>query len=141
MKCKEFSRREFLQTSTGLATGSLVSTLGCAPEAKKPVVSIARIRNDNIGYAVEQAIDLRLSTTVGSMIKQTAYGLIGQPGIAGTDLALKYIRMGLKAALIQDPRIEDIQNINVLVDGDKVQANMDIYVVGYDTSLPVSVII
>lgn len=90
---------------------------------------------------VEQAIDLRLSTAIGSMIKQTAYGLIGQPGIAGTDLALKYIRMGLKAALIQDPRIEDIQNINVLVDGDKVQANMDVYVVGYDTTLPVSVVI
>ncbi|MFC1552694.1 DUF362 domain-containing protein [Candidatus Latescibacterota bacterium] len=62
MKCKDFSRREFLQTSSGLATGvaagSLVSSLGCAPQIQTPVVSIARIENDNIGYAVEKAIDL-----------------------------------------------------------------------------------
>ncbi|MFC1551823.1 DUF362 domain-containing protein [Candidatus Latescibacterota bacterium] len=62
MKSNEFSRREFLQSGTGLATGvaagSIMSNLGCSPEAKKPVVSIARIESDNIGKAVEKAIDL-----------------------------------------------------------------------------------
>ena len=55
-------RREFLQTGSGIASGvtagSLISTLGCTQESQKPVVSIARIENDNIGYAVEKAIDL-----------------------------------------------------------------------------------
>ena len=90
---------------------------------------------------VKQALDLRLSTAVGSMIKQTAYGLIGQPGIAGTELALKYVRMGIKAALMKDPRIEDVKNIYVTVDGDVVQANMDISIIGSDKTLPTSAVL
>jgi len=64
------TRREFLETSfltaAGLAAGSLPlgalgrtkGAPGTAPGAGKPVVSIVRIKNDDIGYAVEKAIDL-----------------------------------------------------------------------------------
>ncbi|MBN2030022.1 DUF362 domain-containing protein [bacterium] len=53
---KPFTRREFIKTSAvatlGLASGSLFSS------DEKPVVSIVKIENDQIEYAVEKAIDL-----------------------------------------------------------------------------------
>jgi len=63
MKHKQITRREFLGTSVKLAVGAAAGSLalsgpGCAPKGEIPVVSIARIRNDNIGFAVEEAIDL-----------------------------------------------------------------------------------
>ena len=69
MKQKNLTRREFIKTSTGAALGAAVGSLafgttGCFLADKKPavdqkfVVSIARIKNGNIDYAVEEAIDL-----------------------------------------------------------------------------------
>jgi len=49
---RQISRREFLLTGTALA--SAVS----AKPTPKPIVSIVRIQNDNVPYAVEKAIDL-----------------------------------------------------------------------------------
>lgn len=91
---------------------------------------------------VQQAVDLMLSTLKGSMIKQTAYGLLIQPGLAGTEQAISYIRMGIEAALIQDPRIEQVQNLQVRIDrSDTFYISCDIFVVGQETSLPISVIL
>ena len=87
---------------------------------------------------IQQAIDLRLNTVAGSMLKQTAFGLAAQPGQPGTEMAYSYLRMALKSALIQDPRIEDITNIIVNVDGDQVGVSMNISVIGYEDILPVS---
>jgi uncharacterized protein (DUF362 family) len=63
MKDKDFSRREFLRVSMGVAaaaaTGSL--TLGAVRWPLTPgraVVSVVRIKRDKIGAAVEEAIDL-----------------------------------------------------------------------------------
>ncbi|KPK80398.1 MAG: hypothetical protein AMS25_09150 [Gemmatimonas sp. SM23_52] len=63
MKRKELSRRGFVRAGIGAAIGAAtgpltLGTLGCRPAEAKPVVSIARVRNDNVGYAVEEAIDL-----------------------------------------------------------------------------------
>lgn len=63
MKHKKISRREFLdrglKVAAGAAAGSLILTEpGCIPVWNRPVVSIVKIKNDNIGAAVEEAIDL-----------------------------------------------------------------------------------
>lgn len=65
---KKMSRRDFLKTATvggaALGLGSMVSPLSIlnAPTAwaslDKPVVSVVRIKNDNIDYAIRNAIDL-----------------------------------------------------------------------------------
>ena len=71
---RKFSRREFLK-ATGYAASSIALT-GCgrqilggtdlhgSAKAEKPVVSVVRIKNDNIDYAVRESIDLLgVSTT------------------------------------------------------------------------------
>jgi uncharacterized protein (DUF362 family) len=68
MEDSQLSRRDLLKLgarlAAGVAAGSLVlDTVACSPQSPTPaektaVVSIARIKNDNIGYAVEEAIDL-----------------------------------------------------------------------------------
>lgn len=55
MMPNNFSRREFIKVSTA---ASLSLALGCSALDKKPVVSIVKIKNDEIDYAVEKAIDL-----------------------------------------------------------------------------------
>lgn len=90
---------------------------------------------------VLQAVDLRLSTQIDSMIKQTAYGLMSQPGMAGTAEALAYVRMGIQSALIKDPRISQIKNLQVGIDRDTISVTTDIVLVGQDQSLPVSVLL
>ena len=55
---KTISRREFVVTGF---VGTLAFTMGCSFKDTKPVVSVVKIKNDNIGYAVEQAIDLLCS--------------------------------------------------------------------------------
>jgi len=55
MSHKHYTRREFIKTGVGASfcLTSIPSIL-----YKQPVVSIVKIKNDNIGYAVEKAIDL-----------------------------------------------------------------------------------
>jgi len=55
MKLKHFTRREFIKTSSTAALG--LAFRGSFP-LDKPVVSIVKIKNDRIDYAVEKAIDL-----------------------------------------------------------------------------------
>lgn len=57
------SRRDFIRKSTGLILGTAtvplaLSPIQCALREKKAVVSISKIKDDNINYAVEEAIDL-----------------------------------------------------------------------------------
>jgi hypothetical protein len=87
---------------------------------------------------VLQSIDVRLRTQVGSMLKQTAFGLIGNIGMAGTSMALSYIRMNFKNALIQDPRIINVSNVGVGIDGDTIRLSATIKLVGMDITLPVT---
>lgn len=55
IKC-DFSRRQFIKASTAAALSMAVGTSAFPNE--KSVVSIAKIKDDNIDYAVEKAIDL-----------------------------------------------------------------------------------
>jgi len=63
MKQARINRREFLDRSGKLLLGAAAGSLASAgpayvPRKEKPFVSIVKIRNDNIGAAVEEAIDL-----------------------------------------------------------------------------------
>ncbi len=63
MKHGALSRRDFLRTGAGAIAGAAAGSLaGCSGGGwvgeGRPVVSIARIRNDNVGSAVEEAVDL-----------------------------------------------------------------------------------
>jgi uncharacterized protein (DUF362 family) len=55
MISKKLSRREFIKTSTAATLGMAI---GSPASPEKPVVSIVKIENDKIEYAVEKAIDL-----------------------------------------------------------------------------------
>ena len=63
MNHKVISRREFLKSGTavtlGAAAASIFGPIACsAPAQKTAVVSIARVKDGHIAYAVEEAIDL-----------------------------------------------------------------------------------
>lgn len=55
MSANNFSRRDFLQTGTAAAMGVAV---GCSTLPEKPIVSIVKIKDNNIEYAVNEAIEL-----------------------------------------------------------------------------------
>jgi len=90
---------------------------------------------------VLQSIDVRLKTEIGSMIKQTAFGLMSQPGMAGTSQAFSYVRMSIQNTLIQDPRIASVKNVGVQIERDALHVSADIYLVGRETSMPVDVLV
>ena len=63
MKTNMLSRREFLHQSVRLAAGVAIASLTAKPwdllfAEENPVVSMVKIKNDDIPYAVEKAIDL-----------------------------------------------------------------------------------
>ncbi len=63
MSMNKITRRDFLKTGIGLAAGAAIGSLtfrgmGCAPKQEGFAVSIAKIKNDNIAFAVEEVIDL-----------------------------------------------------------------------------------
>lgn len=88
---------------------------------------------------VQQAVDLRLNTVAGSMIKQSAFGITAQAGIAGTELAIKYLKVAIRSSLVKDPRISAVENMVVNLAKDVLGISMDIKVVGMETSLPVTI--
>lgn len=90
---------------------------------------------------VIQAIDIRLGTLTGSMIKQTAFGLMTNIGMAGTDQAINYLKMNLQNSLIQDPRIQTVSNIRVTIKGDTIQLGADVKLIGRDETIPISTVI
>jgi len=87
---------------------------------------------------VKQAVDIKFTTPVGSMLKQTAFGLSAQAGAAGDDLAISYLRMSMRSTLLFDPRIEEVNNMSISIDGGNINATMDLGIVGREESLPVS---
>lgn len=63
MRHRELSRRDFVKTSTGVLVGAATGGLGLGAtrigsRGEPSVVSVVRIKNDRVAYAVEQAIDL-----------------------------------------------------------------------------------
>lgn len=88
---------------------------------------------------VKQAINLRLNTEVGSLIKQSAYGIVAQAGFAGSTMAIRYMKMALTSTILQDPRVEAVENLVLQLGSDMVYASMDIKIVGSEKSIPVPV--
>jgi hypothetical protein len=86
-----------------------------------------------------QAINIRMQTSPGSLIRQTAYGLLSTPGDAGTEAALSYVRTAFRSSLIADTRIRNATNIQVVFSGGSVFLSADIEVIGMDKTIPVSV--
>lgn len=86
---------------------------------------------------VIQSIDMRLKTEVGTMIKQSAFGLQANVGAAGSSMAIRYIKMAIRAAVMQDPRISSVENMIVSMKSDSIRISMDIGLVGYDSTIPV----
>lgn len=89
-------------------------------------------------YNVLQAIDLQLNTEVGSLIKQSGYGIVAQAGFAGTTMAIKYLKMAVLNTVSQDPRIQSVENMRVVLESDAVYISMDIRVAGAESTLPVN---
>lgn len=63
MKHRELSRRDFVKTSAGVVVGVAAGGLSLGASGGNrggppAVVSVVKIRNDRVGYAVEEAIDL-----------------------------------------------------------------------------------
>ncbi len=63
MRHRHLSRRDFVKTSAGLVVGAAVGGLGLGGTrigagGERSVVSVVKIRDRRIGYAVEEAIDL-----------------------------------------------------------------------------------
>jgi hypothetical protein len=88
---------------------------------------------------VLQAINVRMSTSPGSLIRQTAFGLLGGIGNAGTEAALSYVRTSFRSSLLADSRITSVSNVQVMFSGGSVFLSADIDAVGVDRSLPLSV--
>ena len=63
MRHRALSRRDFVKTGAGLAVGVAAGRFdfvrfGGGPAGEPAVVSVVKIKNDQVGYAVERAIDL-----------------------------------------------------------------------------------
>lgn len=85
-----------------------------------------------------QAINVRLQNTLGSMVKQAAFGLSTSAGFPNNDLALSYLKMSTENSLMQDPRVQQVSNVQVILNGGQIFIGADIQVVGYPTTLPVT---
>lgn len=88
---------------------------------------------------IQQALDLRFGTLLGSMIKQTGFGILAQAGDPGIDATIRYLRMNISMAVMSDPRIKSVSNISLNISGDTITASMDVEVIDYDQTLPVEV--
>lgn len=86
---------------------------------------------------VQQSVNLRINTLAGNVLTQTAFGITANAGLAGTTMAINYLKMSVKLALTIDPRIDSINNLQIKIYGDVIQMSMTIILVGSDQTLPV----
>ncbi len=107
------------------ADGNLILTAGNA-------TLVAGVEN------IKQAINMRLNTETGSMITQSAYGIIAQAGFAGTSMAVKYMEMSIRRVIMQDPRVHAVESLTVEFDSDVIHVNVAISLIGRDETLPIS---
>lgn len=87
MKYKKITRRKFLERSAKFALGAAAGSIaltgpGGAPKVEKPIVSIAKIKNSNIGYAVEEAIELLGGIREATKGKES---IMLKPNLVGAD--------------------------------------------------------
>ena len=79
-----------------------------------------------------QAINIKLNSAVGSALKHTSLGLSAQAGVANTAIAENYVKMHLRATVLQDPRVASVDNVVLRNRGSIVVAHLFIRLVGFD---------
>ena len=84
-------------------------------------------------------MNIKVESVIGSALKHTSLGLSTLPGSPGIDLARKYIKMHLRDAILQDPRIDSVDNIVIYPRGTVIQATVFFRLVGYDQLLDLEV--
>jgi len=88
---------------------------------------------------VVQAVNLLVNTLVGSMIKQSTYGILNQAGRAASPMAARYTKLSLTSALLADPRISYVNNLQVSLVADAMTISANVGLIGYPTTIPVQV--
>ena len=80
-----------------------------------------------------QAANLRLNDQLGSRLRLTLYGIQDSIGFArGETSPVAYVIVGVKDTLIQDPRIDRVDNIRLRLEGDVMETSMDIHSIKVD---------
>ena len=90
-------------------------------------------------HNVLQAVKIKVESVVGSSLKHTSIGLASLPGSEGTDLAMKYIRIHLRSAILQDPRVDSVEDIVIYNRNSVVEATVFFRLVGYDELFQIEV--
>ena len=88
---------------------------------------------------IVQAINSQMATPLGFSIKHTAYGLAFGAGKAGDQIAEKYIRMAVRAALLFDPRIKRVDDLAIYATADVIKISFTVTLRGVDQKVPVTV--
>jgi len=84
-----------------------------------------------------QAINLRLNEKLGSRLRLTIYGIRDSIGFAmGEVTPVSYIISNIKDTLVQDPRVDSVDNIHLAISEDVIQASMNVYSIKVGEVLP-----
>jgi len=84
-----------------------------------------------------QAINLRLNDQLGSRLRLTLYGIRDSIGFARGEITpIAYVTAGIKDTLIQDPRIDRINNIYLRLEEDIMETSMDIHSIKVGEVIP-----
>jgi hypothetical protein len=84
-----------------------------------------------------QAINLRLNDQLGSRLRLALYGIRDSIGFAmGETTPVAYVMANIKDTLMQDPRVDGVENIRLKVDKDKIYTSMSIHSVKIGEVIP-----
>jgi len=75
---------------------------------------------------MNQAIGLRLSESIGNRIRLNTYGIRNVAGIPDS-VAMAYITVSIKDTVMQDPRVERVENLYFKGIGDAIFVSFDYY--------------
>jgi hypothetical protein len=75
---------------------------------------------------INQAINMRLSESIGRRLRLSTYGIRNVAGMKDS-VAIAYLATSIKDTVIQDPRIESVENIRVRGKADMLAVRFDYY--------------
>ena len=88
---------------------------------------------------IAQTIDIKLNTTRGELPLHPGFGLVPVIGRKGTRNLKFDLYLSLNDTLLSDGRIEDLSNVFVKIDGDKVGMSLRANIIGSLPYVPVDV--
>ena len=84
-----------------------------------------------------QAVNLKLNDQLGSRLRLTLYGIRDSIGFARGEITpTAYVITGIKDTLIQDPRIDQVDNIYLRLEEDIMETSMSIHSVKVGEVIP-----